>query len=114
MNELHELKEMLCEELKKYGKKGELSAGSLEIIDKLAHSIKNIEKVIESDDYSNAYRGTRGRSYARRRDGRGRYTNDGYSRHDDMVGELRYLMDNAEDEQTRREFQRFIDKMEQM
>ncbi len=133
MKELYDLKEMLCDELKEYGKKGDLSAGSLEIVDKLAHALKNVEKVIECDEqYSGDYmydngnmngnRGSyrRGRSYdnrsyaRRRRDSMGRYASDGYSRHDDMIGELKYLMQNAEDDHTRMEFQKFIDKMEQM
>lgn len=132
MKELYELKDMLCEELKTYGKKGELSAGSLDIVDKLAHALKNVEKVIEcsEDEYSGnmyadgngmnrggSYRRSydNGRSYARRRrDSMGRYASDGYSRHDDMIGELKYLMQNAEDDHTRMEFQKFIDKMEHM
>lgn len=68
MHKLYELKEMLCEELKEYGDK-KLDAGSLEVIDKLAHSIKNIDKIIEAydeEEYSMAggsYEG--GGSYAR-------------------------------------------------
>lgn len=70
MDGLYELKEMLCKELEEYGKKGELTAGSLEIVDKLAHAVKNLGKIIEmveEDDemgYSErggSYRG----SYAR-------------------------------------------------
>lgn len=142
MQDLYELKEMLCEELKKYGKKGDLTAGSLDVVDKLAHAVKNIDKIIEAyedEEYSGAYDsyamerggsyergGNRGGSYrmggsyARgrgrnaRRDSMGRYSStDGYSRHEDMLGELRYLMQNAPDEHTRMEFQKFITKMEQ-
>lgn len=57
MHELYELKEKLCKELEEYGGKEDMTAGSLEVIDKLAHSIKNIGKVIEmyeEDEYSNA------------------------------------------------------------
>lgn len=135
MQDLYELKEMLCEELKKYGKKGDLTAGSLDVVDKLAHAVKNIDKIIEAyedEEYSGAYdysmeRGDNrggsyrmGGSYARgrgrnaRRDSMGRYSGmDGYSRHEDMLGELRYLMQNAPDERTKMEFQKFITKMEQ-
>ncbi len=78
MHELYELKEMLCKELEEYGRKGDLSAGSLEIVDKLAHALKNLDKIIEtkeeeSGEYSSAggegsyrggsYRGGRGGSY---------------------------------------------------
>lgn len=48
MDGLYELKEMLCKELEEYGKKGELTAGSLEIVDKLAHAVKNLCKIIEA------------------------------------------------------------------
>lgn len=60
-----------------------------------------------------SYRG----SYARgqRRDSMGRYSGEnGYSRGGDMVEELRSLMDEAQDERTRQEFQRFISKIESM
>ena len=116
MNELHELKDMLCDELKKYGKK-DMTAGSLDVVDKLSHTIKNLDKIIksESEGYSGAYMPYRGGNSYARRDSMGRYSRDGgYSRHDDMIGELRYLMNDAKDDRTRMEFQRFIEKMEQM
>lgn len=130
MHELYELKEMLMKELEEYGRKGELTAGSLEIVDKLTHTIKNLCKIIEeseeSEGYSSRYypmygsyndggsyrRG--GRSYAQRRDSMGRYSGDGYYRDGGMVEELRELMEDAPDERTRQEFQRFIDKIERM
>ena len=139
MKELHELKDMLCEELKEYGKKGDLTAGSLEVVDKLTHTIKNLDKIIEKyedEEYSGMYwpyayeggqdggsyargdqgrGGNRGGSYARRRDSMGRYSREsGYSRHGDMIMELQELMQDAPDEKTRMEFQKFINKMEQM
>ena len=132
MNELNELKEMLCKELKEYGKKGELTAGSLDVVDKLTHTIKNLDKIIEvyeGGGYSNgypmyAYREGRSYSdgsyndgygsYARRRDSMGRYSREGYSRHGDMIADLRELMNDAPDDRTRQEFQRFISKMESM
>lgn len=55
MNEIYELKEMLMKELEEYGRKGEMSAGSLEIVDKLAHAVKNLCKIIEAaeeEEYS--------------------------------------------------------------
>ena len=105
MRELYELKEMLCKELEEYGRKGEMTAGSLEVIDKLTHALKNLDKVIESkemdeEEYSGAMRGgssyrgvyddspeyERGTSYARgrggnaRRDSMGRYSRNSYAR----------------------------------
>ena len=142
MEELYKLKKMLCKELEEYGRKGEMSAGSLEIVDKLAHTIKNMDKIIEtyeeeegSSNYYPMYRGSyrdgsydgsyegrggrsnRGGSYAQRRDSRGRYSRysmDGYSRHGDTIEQLRDMMDEMPDEQTRSELQRIVSKMEQM
>lgn len=149
MHQLYELKEMLCEELKEYGSKDKLDVGGLDIVDKLAHAIKNIDRIIEtyemeeeggSFEYRRSYEqgggnqgGNRGGqsyrgSYARgrgtnaRRDsmGRysreGRYSRDGYSRGgaDEMVSELRELMQDAPDERTKQEFKKFIEKVENM
>lgn len=60
-----------------------------------------------------SYRG--GRSYARGRDSMGRYTSrrGGMSYDDGIVEELRDLMEQAPEE-SRRDFQKLIDKMEQM
>lgn len=68
MHEIYELKEQLMKELEEYGRKGELSTGSLEVVDKLAHTIKNLCKIIEEyemeeEGYSMA--GGNRRSYAR-------------------------------------------------
>lgn len=123
MHELYELKEKLCEELKEYGDK-DLSAGSLDVVDKLAHTIKNLDKIIEEYEESNGYSGRNenrmysrenrgGRSYARQRDARGRYSRD-YSYDEDMVAELRELMNDAPDEKTKMEFKKFIHKIESM
>lgn len=126
------------EKLEKSG--GQISAGDIEYIDKLTHAIKSIKTtkaMMESeDDYSgDGYDMRMGRSYARggqnrmsyargngrgrgsqaRRDSMGRYSsNMGYSRDDGMIMELRELMEDAPDERTRMEFDRFIKKMEQM
>lgn len=73
MKELYEIKDRLCDELKEYANK-EMSAGALDVIDKLTHTLKNLDKVIEGyegEEYSN-------RSYSRGRDARGRYSR-GYS-----------------------------------
>ena len=132
MHKIYELKDKLCEELEEYGDK-KLDAGSLEVIDKLAHTIKNLDKIIEKyedEDYSSAYDdGMMGGSYERdgnrggnryamdrgrgrnaRRDSMGRYSSDNRM----MVEELRDLMNDAPDERTKMEFKRFIEKMEQM
>lgn len=88
MNELHELREKLCDELKEYAHK-EMSTGSLDVLDKLTHTIKNLDKVIDGNEgYSGRYPmyDADGRSYAKR-DSRGRYSRgDGYGgyAYDDM------------------------------
>lgn len=55
MDELYKLRDMMCEELEKYGQKNDMTAGSLDVVDKLTHAIKNLDKIIESyedDGYS--------------------------------------------------------------
>lgn len=59
----------------------------------------------------------RGRSGARRRDAMGRYSreNRGYSRadaRDDMIEDLRDLMNDAPDETTKKHYQKFIRELE--
>lgn len=96
MAKMEELKEMLCEELDKITKKGELSAGSLDVVDKLTHSIKSIDTIIAMEDagYSSDDYTMRGNSYARgrgsnaRRDSMGRYSSDNYSMRGGRSGEI--------------------------
>lgn len=142
MDKLYELKETLCEELEKYGAKDKMSAGDLEVVDKLTHTIKNLDKIIEKyeeGEYSNegmAYRGgsrgdysnrggysrenmmgeysnRRGRGANAKRDSMGRYASR-YSMDHGMLADLREMMEEAPDEKTRQEFERFIRKMETM
>ena len=95
MHKMYELREMLCEELDKITKKGELSAGSLDVIDKLTHSIKSIDTILAMEDagYSSDDYSMRGNSYARgrgsnaRRDSMGRYSSDNYSMRGGRSGE---------------------------
>ena len=135
MDGIYELKDMLCDELEEYGKKDKLDVGTLEIVDKLAHTIKNLEKIIENyedggyskdmyDGYDGTYSrrmdGTRGTSYARgdgrtrrsyaRRDSMGRYSRDGKM----MAHELRELMEDAPNEHIKAEFHKLIQKVENM
>ena len=135
MQKLHELKEKLCDQLEEYSDK-DLTAGSLDVVDKLAHTIKNLDKIIdkyEGNEYSNyggsyddmyggSYRGmynmggsyARGRGRGAKRDSMGRYASDGgYSRHGDMMSDLRELMENAPDDRTRQIMQSAINQMNQ-
>ena len=126
---------------RKADKEGKLSMAEMQYVDLLAHTKKNLLKADEmwedseysmamddgSRDNGRSYRRDLGGSYARgrgrnvRRDNMGRYSNErGYSRYpvsygtEDMMDELRELMQEAPDQQTRQEFQRFIQKLEQM
>lgn len=135
MHEMYELKEMLCDELEKITKKGELSAGSLDAIDKLTHSIKSIETIMAMDGYSGdgSYMGgdysyaRGGGSYAQRRDSSGRYSRDGsyergnrggrggYSRDDEMDSlkeGLHDLMDEAQSEEHRQMIRKWMKQIE--
>lgn len=105
MHELYELKEMLCRELEEYGAKGNLSTGTLDVVDKLAHAAKNVGKIIKmcEEDEDKGY-SHRGRSYR----SMPRY----YSRNSELIDELEDLMRDAKDERTRHEFKRFIEKLE--
>lgn len=76
MHTYYDVKEMLQKELGDIAKKGELSAGSLDTIDKLLHSIKNACKIImyeeySDDGYSYADADTDMANYSYARDGRG-------------------------------------------
>lgn len=138
---MHKLMEYVCDEMKELERKaekdGKLSMAEMQYLDTLAHTKKNLLKADEmseegysgmmypryyGDDRSYADGRSRmdGRSYARgrgrnaRRDSMGRYSR-GYSMAaDDMVEELRDLMEDAPDEKTRMEFEKFIRKVESM
>ena len=132
MHEIYELKDKLCKELEEYGAKDKMDVGTLDVVDKLAHTIKNLDKIIEKyeDDYSGGMmyddidgrHSMRGMNYSRargrmnaRRDSRGRYSSRMYSGDTSMiVQELKELKEDAPDEQTRMEFDKFIRKMESM
>lgn len=89
MHAMEELRDMLCEELEKLTKTKELSAGSLDAVDKLTHSIKSIDTILAMEEagYSNDwqhdgmhnYSGARGRNGYTRRDSMGRYSREGRS-----------------------------------
>ena len=97
MRELYDLYDILCKELKEYGKKDKLDMASLDAVDKLSESLWRICRIIDryesmnEMEYSNGY--SRNNSYANmpyhgnsysvgrginaRRDSMGRYSNDG-------------------------------------
>lgn len=142
LNDLHQMCDTLSRELGEANEKirqggGKLSGSDLDYVDKLTHALKSIKTTIAmieaegdgsygdgsyaSKNYADGYGGSyRMNSYARgrgsnaRRDSMGRYSSRGYSRDSEMVSELHELMEQAPDERTRQEFQRFISKIEQM
>ena len=131
MHDLHELKEKLLKELEEYGGNAKFSKEDVETIKYMASAIDHICNIAEGeeDGYSGRYpywmggayadgnMGGNGRSNRSMRGGRSYrrgYSREGYSRDGGMVEELRGLMEDAPDERTRQEFQRFISKIESM
>lgn len=127
---------------RKTEKGGKLSMAEIQYLDTLAHTKKNLlksDEMWEESEYSErggsyARGGNRGNSYNRgsyensyddgdmsmargrrgnvRRDSMGRYSRGGNT--EIMVEELRELMQEAPDNQTKMEFQKFIQKIESM
>ena len=142
---LHELCGELMDELRKVNEKirkgGGMSAGDLEAVDKLAHSIKSIKTTIammeaDEDGYSgymprwypysyadgmggnmgggNSY--ARGRGSNAKRDSMGRYSSRGYSYADgldSMIEEMRGMMSDLPAEKQQK-VQRIISEMERV
>jgi len=95
---LESLRDTLCGELEKVAKKEEISLNDLDVIDKLTHSIKNLDKVMLGNEmieqygydfpnYSGARRGRDGDSDGRYNEGsrRGR-SRDSYDSSYDSYG----------------------------
>lgn len=146
MHALYKLKDTLCKELEEYADRSQLDKNSLEVVDTLAHALKNIDKVIEykeMDNYSEAM-SREGYSRGTIEDGMGHYHWPQYTRYserrsmdngprvsnrsyrggsyrysrdysgNDMVEQLRDMMEEAPDEKTRKEIERLVQKMESM
>lgn len=132
---LYDLCETISRELEDVNSKirsagGGMSAGDLELVDKLTHALKSIKTTIammESDDsgYSNRYMPhgmsyAGGRSYARnrKRDSMGRYSREysregGYSYADSMASlldEMRGMMDTLPEDK-RRKAERLVNEL---
>jgi len=126
MEHMEKLRDMLCEELEHMTEQGEITTGSLEIIDKLTHSIKSIDTIIAMEEagYSNDYRTrydgsyndgySRRGSYARgrnaRRDSRGRYSRMESKEH--MAEQLEDMMDETQDPAVKQALQKALKHME--
>lgn len=115
MKSMHELRELLCDELDKIAKDGELTAGSLDTIDKLTHSIKSIDTILAMHGESYDYHGYYDRSYAPRRIDGGidrRYSRRGYSRDMDIEDRIMDIMDDVKDPKVKQALHKAIEKME--
>lgn len=133
MHGVYELKKKIIEELEEYGMRNEVKASELPTIDMLAHTAKNLCKLIEMCEQETGYsygdryynRSSYGMnryndrsygndmSYGRGRGGRyNRYDDGGYSGGDnwliDMLEDIKYKVPN---EHMRKEFDEFIDRM---
>lgn len=124
IEDLHDLCEMITDEISESTKKlekggGKMTAGDLDYVDKLTHALKSIKTTLameEYDDgYSGDYSGARGRGRNARRDSMGRYSSDGrmyygrsggvYSRDDaraDVMERLREIEMTAQDDRTKK------------
>lgn len=134
---MHKLMEYICDELeeleRKADKDGKLSMAEVQYADTLLRMKKNLlkaDEMYEESEYSEAggsyaregrggnrggNRGYYEGSYAQKRDARGRYSNERYSRAtSDMAEQIRDMMQDAPDDRTRMEFQRFLEKLEKM
>lgn len=69
---MYELREKLCEELERYSRKENLSAGDLDVLHKLASTIKNLDKIMMRE----------GRS-------ENGYSREGYSRDGEWQADIR-------------------------
>ena len=132
---MYDLRDMLCKELDEISRKGELGAGDLDIVHKLASTIKNLDKIemMEDNGYSRDgnysrdgdysrggdwqadMRGTygRGSSYARRGT---HYVRGHYSRADSMEHlreQINDMMRETDDDRVKEALRRAASLMEE-
>lgn len=133
MKMLCDLKDMLLDSLKDITKKGKLSAGELDIVDKLTHSVKSIDAILEHsedekysegrwngvrDEYDNdrmgrridgvSYRGKR-RRYDNNPMGINQYSREGDRDH--LIRKMEEMLDRANPEE-QRIIRRCIDELD--
>lgn len=95
---------------------GRVTQGDMEYLDTLTHMLKSIKTTMAmmgggSSYDGRSYDGYYGRSYDR--DSMGRYSGRMY-RDTGTINKLRKMMEETDDDRTRDEFQKFIEKMEHM
>lgn len=123
LEDLKMMKEDYIRELIRYYREHGLKNDSIEAIDTMAHTAKNLCKIYEAceeeqggysmgRDMSYGNYSMRGRGSNANRDSMGRYSGMGYSGDHDLVNELRGLMNRTTDEANRRDLQDMINRME--
>ena len=133
MDKLYNLKERLIKELGSYAGKPTWNSSDLNIIKTTASAVDHICGIIKACEEEGGYSSRmsygvdplsrdvepgRDMSYARGRrgaprDSMGRYSGEmGYSRHGDPVEKIREAMEHAPDEQTRRELERIVQRLD--
>ena len=118
---IHDLREMLCEELENITERGPLSGDKLKVIDMLTHSIKSIDTIVamEEGGYSNdSY--ARNRRYGRdnygydsyaRGGSRGYNRDDRYSRDDGLMHKFEQMLNETSSEKEREMIKHFMEQM---
>lgn len=109
---MHELREMLCDELDEITRKGELSAGALDVIDKLTHSIKSIDTILAMKDagYSNRMYYDDNSYRDGNRDRMGRYSRT--SKMGGLKSDLHEMLENASSEDERIMIRKWMKQLE--
>lgn len=129
MEKMERLRDMLCEELDNITEQGDITTGSLDIINKLTHSIKSIDTIMamEEASYDGSYRDgsyrdgsyydgySRRGSYARgrrnaRRDNRGRYSRTDSK--EQIAEQLEDIMDETTDPSVKQALQKALSHIE--
>ena len=137
MHKLYELKEKLMRELEDYSENGKFSKEDVEAIKYITSAIDHLCNIIEDADgeysermmpyvynqggsyeqggnrgggYSRNYAYARGRGSNARRDSMGRYSREGSK--DEMIAQLRDMMQNASDDRTRMRIEELVREFE--
>lgn len=126
MHKIQELRDMLCKELETCADRGKLDTSGMQKADMLAHTIKNLDKIIEADGYSGSYYGKRdsmGRFVGDYNDGRGNFNRGNYSSGYDggamdysrdmasMKSELTEIMNTTDSPRTRQSLKQLLQSM---
>lgn len=77
MKRYEELEDMLCDEIDRITEQKNLTGQSLEMLDKLTHTLKSIKTIDAMDGYSEDYYHDSMSYRGRKRDNMGRYSSEG-------------------------------------